>query len=60
MHVFFANVDENGEIIDALFGPAVIPDRPFDFFFFVESEVAENFTDYKVEIINYKPELVLK
>lgn len=53
----YCDVDENGNIIDALMGERIIPDRQYDFFFMVtDAEIMKNIDKYKV--INR--ELVLK
>jgi hypothetical protein len=58
--LLFVNIDENGNIIEALYGQNIIPDREYDFFFYTTEEVAANAFDYKVAIVNMKPELVKK
>jgi hypothetical protein len=58
--LLFVDIDEEGTIIDALFGYNIIPDREYNFFFYTTEEVAENAFDYKVAIVKMKPELVEK
>jgi hypothetical protein len=58
--LLFVNIDENGNVIEALFGQNIIPDREYDFFFYTTAEIAENAFDYKVVIEGMKPELVMK
>jgi hypothetical protein len=58
--LLFVNIDENGNVIEALYGLNIIPDREYDFFFYTTEEIAENAFDYKVAIVGMKPELVLK
>jgi hypothetical protein len=58
--LLFVDIDENGNIVDALYGYNIIPDREYNFFFFTTEEIAENAFDYKVAIVKMKPELVEK
>jgi hypothetical protein len=58
--LLFVNIDENGNIIEALYGQNIIPDREYDFFFYTTEEVATNAFDYRVAIVKMKPELVKK
>jgi hypothetical protein len=58
--LLFVDIDEQGTIIDALYGYNIIPDREYNFFFYTTEEVAENAFDYKVAIVKMKPELVEK
>jgi hypothetical protein len=57
--LLFVNIDENGNVIEALYGQNIIPDREYDFFFYTTEEVAANAFQYKVVIVGMKPELVL-
>jgi hypothetical protein len=58
--LLFVNIDETGNVIEALYGQNIIPDREYDFFFYTTAEIAENAFDYKVAIVKMKPELVEK
>jgi hypothetical protein len=58
--LLFVDIDEQGTIIDALYGYNIIPEREYNFFFFTTEEIAENAFDYKVAIVKMKPELVEK
>jgi hypothetical protein len=58
--LLFVNIDSEGNVIDALFGHNVIPDRSYDFFFFATEEIATNAFKYKVVLDGMKPELVKK
>jgi hypothetical protein len=58
--LLFVDIDEQGTIIDALYGYNIIPEREYNFFFYTTEEVAENAFDYKVAIVKMKPELVEK
>jgi hypothetical protein len=58
--LLFVDIDEEGNIIDALYGYNIIPDREYNFFFYTTEEIAENAFDYKVAIVKMKPELVVK
>jgi hypothetical protein len=58
--LLFVDIDEQGTIIDALYGYNIIPEREYNFFFFTTEEIAENAFDYKVAIVKMKPELVVK
>jgi hypothetical protein len=51
MCLLFCNVDEEGNIIDSLFGDRVIPLKQYDYFFYLTDEVdtvAQNIPNYKV------------
>ena len=55
--LIYVNVDETGEIIEALVGRRVIPDKQFRYFFITDDEeTLEDIQRYKV--VNY--ELVRK
>lgn len=58
--LLFVNIDENGNVIESLYGHNIIPDREYDFFFYTSEEVAANAFDYKFAIVKMKPELVKK
>jgi hypothetical protein len=58
--LLFVNIDSEGNVIDALFGHNVIPDREYDYFFFTVEEIAVNAFKYKVVLDGMKPELVKK
>jgi hypothetical protein len=58
--LLYVNIDEDGNIVDSLYGQNIIPDREYDFFFYTTEEIAENAFDYKVAIVKMKPELVKK
>lgn len=52
--LFYCNTTETGEIKEALIGQYVVPDRQFDFFFFLDKErdadKIEHPDDYKVDL----------
>jgi hypothetical protein len=56
--LLFVNIDENGNIIESLYGHNIIPDREYDFFFFTTEEIAMTAHQYKVVIKGFKTELV--
>lgn len=56
--LLYVNIDENGNIIEALYGQNIIPDREYDFFFYTTEDIAVNAFQYKVVIVNMKPTLV--
>jgi hypothetical protein len=58
--LLYVNIDEEGNIIDSLYGQNIIPDREYDFFFYTTEEIAANAFDYKVAIVKMKPTLVKK
>lgn len=58
--IIFADINEEGDIKDALVGKRILPDRQYDYFFYVEQEVSENIDDYKVVLEGLKPQLVKK
>jgi hypothetical protein len=58
--LLFVNIDETGNVIEALYGENIIPDREYDFFFYTTEEVAANAFDYRVAIVKMKPTLVKK
>lgn len=43
----YANVDKNGNIKEGLSGFNIIPDRQYDYFFFLDKEI--DLMDYKIE-----------
>jgi hypothetical protein len=55
--LLFCDVDEEGNIIEALFGATIIPSRQYDYFFYLK-EKFEDISEYKVNIETR--ELVLK
>jgi hypothetical protein len=57
--LLFVNIDENGNVMDALYGENIIPGRDYNFFFYTTEEVATNAFQYKVVIVGMKPDLVL-
>lgn len=56
----YVDVDEDGNIKDNVVGEYAVPDREYDFYFFKEQSIAENINDYKVAIVGFKTDLVLK
>jgi hypothetical protein len=51
--LFYCNVDENGNIIDAIAGETIIPDRQYDYFFMLDSwDIPINVDKYKVDTTN--------
>lgn len=52
--LFFCNTDEEGEIKEVLTGNYVVPDRQFDFFFFLDknadADKIEHPENYKVDL----------
>lgn len=50
----FCNTNEQGEITGSLQGERVLPDRQFDFFFYLDkqadAEIIANLDDYKVDL----------
>jgi hypothetical protein len=58
--LLFVDIDEEGNVIDALYGYNIIPEREYNFFFYTTEEVAINAFHYKVAIVKMKPELVSK
>lgn len=56
----YVDVDADGNIRENLAGEYVVPDREYDFYFYKEKSIGENILDYKVEIVKFKPDLVLK
>lgn len=48
-YLVFCDVDEEGNITDALVGTNIIPNRQYDYFFFTSDEgVTNNINQYKV------------
>ena len=45
-YLVFANVDENGNITEALAGFNVVPDRQYQYFFYLTEEI--DVTKYKI------------
>jgi hypothetical protein len=58
--LLFVNIDSEGNIVDSLYGENIIPNREYDFFFYTTEEIAMNAFQYKVVIVNMKPELAKK
>jgi hypothetical protein len=56
--LLFVNIDENGNIIESLYGHNIIPDREYDFFFFTTEEIAITAHQYKVVLNGFKTDLV--
>jgi hypothetical protein len=56
--LLFVNIDEEGHVIESLYGYNIIPDREYDFFFFTTGEIATNAHQYKVVLNGFKTELV--
>jgi hypothetical protein len=47
---FYCDVDENGNIIDAIAGEMIIPERQYDYFFMLDSwDIPNNIDNYKVD-----------
>jgi hypothetical protein len=46
MFLVYADTDEEGNITEALAGPRVIPDKQYQYFFFLTSEI--DLFDYKI------------
>lgn len=55
----YCNTDEHGNITDSYFGEDIVASDPFSFFFIVEKDVAMNIENFKVQIVNFQPKLVL-
>jgi hypothetical protein len=50
-YLLFCDVDEAGNIIDALSGANIIPSRQYDYFFFtMDAGVMEDISLYKVDL----------
>ncbi|MFZ7945655.1 hypothetical protein [Neobacillus sp. 19] len=50
-YLLFCDVDEQGNITDALSGVNIIPSRQYDYFFFTMDEgVVEDVSQYKVDL----------
>jgi hypothetical protein len=58
--LLFVDIDYEGNVIDALYGYNIIPDREYHFFFFTTEEIATNAFQYKVGIVAMKPLLIKK
>ena len=58
----YCQVNENGYLKNIAFGEGLSVLDDFPFFFFIEEEraiyVAENMANFKVEIVDYKTDLV--
>lgn len=47
----YCNVDEDGEIVEAILGPSIIPDKQYDYFFYSSDKgVYNDITQYKVDL----------
>jgi 5S rRNA maturation endonuclease (ribonuclease M5) len=46
--LIFADVDENGEFIEAAMGQRIVPNRQYQHFFFVDRYVQDTIENYKV------------
>ena len=62
---FFVDVDANGEIINAQMGVNIVMTDPsFPFVFMVDADTAgrisENLSNFKVEMLNFRPQLIEK
>jgi hypothetical protein len=51
-------VDAEGKIVQAQYGVNIVATDPFDYFFMVDEDQAENLASYKVVISGMKPSLV--
>lgn len=60
LYQIFVDVDEEGNVRDNMVGINIIPDREYDFFFYQDVDIALNINNYKVEIVKFKPALVLR
>jgi hypothetical protein len=58
--LLFVNIDNAGNITEALYGVNIIPDKEYDFFFIASEEVATNSHLYKVVLNGFKSELQLR
>jgi hypothetical protein len=56
----YCNVDNEGNIIESYYGPNILPDVAYDFFFMVEEQITDNLDQYKVILNGFKASLVLK
>lgn len=46
--LLFCNVDENGRIINFIAGKYIIPDRQYDYFFYLTENIVDDLHNYKV------------
>jgi hypothetical protein len=44
----FADVDDNGEFVEVAMGPRIIPNRQYQYFFYVDRYVQDSIENYKV------------
>ncbi|WHY75700.1 hypothetical protein QNH20_16400 [Neobacillus sp. WH10] len=59
MCLLFCNVDEQGKIIEAILGERIIPEKQYDYFFYLiedPEKVSQNIPNYR--IINNQLSLV--
>ncbi|WP_404466529.1 hypothetical protein [Planococcus rifietoensis] len=56
----YINVDEEGNILFDYSGKNIVATESYDFYFMVNSEVADDIHLYKVVMQGMKPKLILK
>lgn len=53
----YVNVDKNLNVIEAISGNNIIPEKEYCYFFIVKKDIANNIGKYHIEIVDFIPQL---